>query len=159
MSTLIEGKPETGTVMWPGLFAGWTDSDLRRLEQMGNKRRFEPHTYVFRAGSPPDSVYILRAGLVQLSVPVGASAPVAHQVVTPGNLFGAIGTICGKTYLYDAQALTPTNVLCVTREPFLALLRKHPETSLQLSCMFAAELNGAYERLRASRVNGRSVHS
>src|SRR5205823_15005169 len=100
-----------------------------------NRRWFEPHAYVFRAGSGLDGVHILRAGLVQLSMPVGASVPVAHQVVTPGNLFGAMGAICGKTYLYDAQALTPTNILFVAREPFLALLRQHPETSLQLSCI------------------------
>ena len=157
MSTVNEAKPESGTVMWPALFSGWTDSDLRRLEQIGNSRSFEPHAHVFRAGDAPEGVYVLRDGLVQLSVPAGASPPVAHQVITPGNLFGAIGTICGKTYLYDAQALTPTTVLFVPRQPFLALLREHPETSLQLSCMLAAELNGAYDRLRISRSNSRSA--
>ena len=151
MNTLIEDKPKSGTVMWPALLSGWIKSDLQTLEQIGSRRSFEAHAYVFHAGGAPEGVYILRAGLVQLSMPVGASVSVAHQVVTPGNLFGAIGAICGKTYLYDAQALSPTNVLFVAREQFLALLRKYPETSMQLSCMLAAELNGAYDRLRASR--------
>ena len=81
---------------------------------------------LFREGEPARHFYVLLKGRVKLSL--GDSGPVVYMVRQPGEIIGWSGLIAPHTAAANARALTPCEVISISRKP----LQAHFETDWQL---------------------------
>lgn len=88
--------------------------------------------WVFLAGDPADSIYLLQKGRMKLTALGDDGQEVLHEIIGPGDIFGVTSTILGMPRTTSAQA-RETSLLCeIPRKVLDSLLTAYPEMSLLL---------------------------
>lgn len=128
------------------LFANLSSADLEPLAQRLKARRFRPGEEVLRQGSPSSSLYIVKAGLVDIIV-TGSD----HQQQTvaqfgPGQAFGEFALLDGLPRSAGAVARERTELLILTRPDFFMYLEQHPAVAVNLLVLLSRRLRFAMQR-------------
>ncbi|MGA2206312.1 MAG: cyclic nucleotide-binding domain-containing protein [Terracidiphilus sp.] len=102
---------------------------------------------LFRQGDPAAGLYIVRQGVVTLSMisQDGKSLFAVHAL--PGSLLGLPGVISGQPYSLSATARSGAQIGFVGRDEFTALMNTHPRLSLKMLKVLAAEVRSARKAL------------
>lgn len=101
------------------------DTDLGALAAYLCPRELPRGAVLFKAGHPPEGVWIVRRGAVELIAGSGRRHVVV-SVLRPGDVEGDISLILGKPPPYTARAIEPTTCLFLERGAFERLLLEHP---------------------------------
>lgn len=107
--------------------------------------------FVIEVGQPPQGLYVLEAGQVHLhSSEEGGD----FAELGPGESFGEMAVLTGKSHARSAQAATDVVLWCLPAAEFEALSEEHPEIRLALSRSMrehlrTEDLNMAVDRLTA----------
>jgi CRP-like cAMP-binding protein len=130
------------------LFRDVDPSALRRVAELGIKRRLASGERLFSKGDDGDALY----GVISGNVAICASGPGGKEVILsvmePGDILGEVALIDGLPRTADARALEPADLLMIRRRDFLALLEREPKLSihlLQLLCERLRQTNSLVE--------------
>ena len=100
---------------------------LNRLSTAFPLRRYAKGDAVFRDGDAPDSVYLLKSGLVKAVKYSPRDEPLIMQIIAPGTLFGMIAVMDKKTYPVTALSLRESEAYRIPTADFDELLKKHAD--------------------------------
>ncbi len=114
------------------LFAQLNAKEIASLQAVASEKSFEAGSEIFKEGDPGDGVYIVKTGLVEISVPLGKSARHVFSKVTPGDFFGEMAVLESKPRSASAVARENTTVYFVPREALLNLVENSPALALTL---------------------------
>ena len=89
-------------------------------------RHYAAGQSIFTMGSPGDSMMLVLAGSVRISVPSIEGSELLLAIVYPGEFFGGIAVLDGKERTADAQALTDCELAIWDRADVLDFLGRHP---------------------------------
>ncbi len=81
---------------------------------------------MFRRGTPSTGFYVVRDGLMQLSVSNSEGAVKVLEILSPGNAFGQAVMFLRKPYPVDATALADTRLIFVPAEAVDRVLDEDP---------------------------------
>lgn len=123
-----------------------TERDLTALASYLQPREFERGSPVFRAGERPDGVWIVRSGMIELSVGAG-TRKIVVQLLYPGSVDGDIQLILGMPLPYSGRALESARCLFLESESFEALLKDHPAVARRWLSSVAARVSGSQARI------------
>jgi len=84
---------------------------LHLLADSAMRVRFEAGELIFREGDPANRFYLLEQGRVSLESPRRDEAPVAVQVIGPGEVLGWSWLFPPYYWQFDARALEPTTAI------------------------------------------------
>ena len=84
---------------------------LHLLADSAMRVRFETGELIFREGDPANRFYLLEQGRVSLESPRRDEAPVAVQVIGPGEVLGWSWLFPPYYWQFDARALEPTTAI------------------------------------------------
>jgi SulP family sulfate permease len=129
------------------LFAGYSEDALAALERSVEIRAIKAGKRVFKAGTEGAELFLIRRGLVKVTLPIHKKESYHLATSGPGNVLGGIGFLHGAGHTADALALTDTEVYALSRERFLALADEHRDLAFGIIVSVANNLG---ERLRAS---------
>src|SRR5450759_1409568 len=87
---------------------------------------------LFTAGELADHLYVLAAGQAKLSQPTPSGQEVVVDLLTPGDLFGALRILGQPVYPETAWALTTTCALRIDAHSFREILAEHPQVALRV---------------------------
>ena len=111
---------------------GMSQEAVHRFNAIGRRTKRRRGEWVFVHGDPADSIYFLQKGRMKITALSEDGHEVVHEIIGPGDIFGAISSILGIPRTTSAQTLE-TSVLCEIRQKdFESLLTTYPELSLQL---------------------------
>jgi len=102
---------------------------------------------IFYRGDPGNAMYVLFTGSVELTLPSDTGSEVLVARLRPGEHFGELAVLDGRTRYVTAVAVEPTQVLAIYREPLLEFLRQHAEVSLQVALSLCLRLRHITELL------------
>lgn len=113
-------------------FLGLAEEELERIDQ-----RMRTHTYaaedpIYRAGDRADALYVVAEGRVKLSQSTADGTETVTDLLVPGELFGAMGSLGEPYHLQSAAALVGTCVLRIGQEDFRQVLVDHPRVGLRV---------------------------
>ncbi len=118
------------------IFAGLPQSVLFALARELSPRTFAPGAVIIAEGEPGDSLWIIIAGTVEVSVanPLSGSVPV--RVMQSGDHFGEISLITGQPRTATVTAVTTARLLEIDAEGLEGLARRYPRiaATLRSSC-------------------------
>lgn len=123
-----------------------TEADLKALASYLQPRDFDRGAPVFRAGERPEGVWIVRAGMIELTAGSGRRRIVV-QMLYPGSVDGDIQLILGMDLPYSARAVDASQCLFLTSQAFEDLLRAHPTVARRWLSSVAARVSRGQERL------------
>lgn len=99
--------------------------DLSALADRIELKSFPTGSLVFSAGAPPDGVWIVRHGQVELTVDSGTRRTVVG-VLGPGDVVGDIALLLEMPLAYSARTLTESEFLFLAEAAFDAVLVGDP---------------------------------
>jgi CRP/FNR family cyclic AMP-dependent transcriptional regulator len=123
------------------LFASLDDTAAKDLRALLKEKEVSSKTRLFRHGDKGDAMYLIESGRVRIFIQDEEKNDVTLAELAQGDFFGEMSLIDGRQRSADAQVIEDGRLAILSRDSFLAFVRKNPDVAL-------AMLNALTERLR-----------
>jgi CRP/FNR family transcriptional regulator, cAMP and macrophage regulator len=123
-----------------------TESDLGALASFMDTKDIQIGEPLFRAGEASSGVWIIRRGLVELSVGSGRDRTVV-QLLRVADVDGDVQLLLGMPFPYTARAAQPTRALFLSETSFEELLATHPAVARRWLSSAAARIATGQRRV------------
>jgi len=106
--------------------------DRRALAEVVDLVRLGEGETLFRAGEPGESLYLVRAGEVELSIQDNVGQKITLDTARLGDFFGEIALLDAGPRTATAVALAETELIELDRDDLLLLFQKKPDAALHM---------------------------
>jgi uncharacterized membrane protein len=134
------------------LFASLDDDAARDLRNLLSEKTVPQNTRLFRQGETGDAMYLIESGRVRISIRDHDKQEVTLAELAQGDFFGEMSIIDGRQRSADAQVIENARLAVLSRDAFLAFVRKKPDVALEMLSALTDRLRRTDELLR-SRVS------
>ncbi|PIQ27303.1 Crp/Fnr family transcriptional regulator [bacterium (Candidatus Blackallbacteria) CG17_big_fil_post_rev_8_21_14_2_50_48_46] len=114
------------------LFNNLSREELNQLAQIARERKFDRGQVIFYEGDLGGSLYIIVTGSVKIVIMSDDGREHILGLLHEGDFFGEVSLIDGEPRSATAIALENVNVVMISRDDFIRLLRENPEMSLKI---------------------------
>ncbi|MBZ2199179.1 Crp/Fnr family transcriptional regulator [Ruania sp. N2-46] len=121
-------------------FLGLGEKALDRIDKLMQTRTFAPAGRIYSAGDRAHSLYVVAEGRVKLSQVTADGTETVTDILVPGEMFGAMGSLGEPHHLHSASALVGTCTLRIDQSDFQAVLVDQPTVALRVLDDVAARL-------------------
>lgn len=121
-------------------FQNCSEIELKKLIEIGYRKRLQAGDILYREGDPGDIFYIILSGSVEYYVEKLEQAP---TVLTPGEFIGELSLMLGLRRTVTVRAREETILFAINKEGFFTLLQEQP----QLYELIVVELGKAQQEL------------
>jgi CRP/FNR family transcriptional regulator len=128
-------------------FQKMTLEQLRILASVCEEKHFPAGSSLFVFGDPGGTLYVVISGRVGIELEKRTGFIARIATLEALSCFGETEFFDSHNRINSAIALQDTHVLCLQREPLVALTRQYPELSLELISVLATRLREANERV------------
>jgi CRP-like cAMP-binding protein len=118
------------------LLQGFTEAEVRQLEEIGRHLSFSPGELVLEQGKTSQELWILLKGKCEVFKPLGngkARSPVVLATLEPYSNFGEMSFFHTAPHSASVRAQTPVELLCIPRARFDELVRREPGLAYKLT--------------------------
>ncbi|MEE2959425.1 MAG: Crp/Fnr family transcriptional regulator [Myxococcota bacterium] len=128
------------------IFRDLQDAELLELTAVVQTLRLKKDTLVFRQHDQGDSLYVVAEGRVKVTVQTEESdREMILTIFKLGDFFGEMSLIDGQPRSATIETMEKTILLQLRRTDFIAHLKKHPMTSLNIITEMSARLRRSSE--------------
>ncbi len=129
-------------------FFGAISAHFRELHQFPSERSYKRGDVIFSAGDPPDEIYMVESGRVELVCVSPGGRQKIIAIYQAGDLFGELCVCEGKLRSEGrAVALGPTHTVSFKAQSVLELLGRKPELAVDLLLLVCARLAELQEQI------------
>lgn len=114
------------------LFRFLKPDELRALRTITLEREYAAGQEIFREGDPGDGVYIVKAGLVEISGVLTQDTRRVFAQIQPGGMFGEMAVIEHRPRSASALAVQASVVYFIPRGEMLGFIERSPGLALSL---------------------------
>jgi CRP/FNR family cyclic AMP-dependent transcriptional regulator len=122
------------------LFQAMTREELDETLKFATDRYCPRGTTIFQKGDDGSSLMAVLSGRVRVSSISAEGKEVTLNVINPGEIFGEIALLDGKSRSADATATEDTQLLVVERRHFLPFLKQNDDLYLRLLAVLCERL-------------------
>ncbi len=108
------------------LFSPLAPKEREEVFKRFRPKRVPAGRFVFRQGDPPDSLYLVKSGEVELYAEGRAGQKVRVALVRSGNFFGEVGILFRRGRMAHAKTTQPTELLELTQEDLDKFFHQFP---------------------------------
>lgn len=130
------------------LFRGFSDAGLMMMEKIARERSIPAGSPIFVESMVGESLFVIKTGVVELSLKALSGKDVKLDKLAPGETFGELGLLIGGHRMVTATAGTPCVLLEINRRDFAKLQKQKPQACLKLMMAIVDQVG---KRLAASR--------
>lgn len=131
------------------LFQDMESAELGRLAQGSQLRQFARGEDVFRIGDPCNEFHVTVSGQIKLYAVSPAGQEKIIEIVGPGNSFGEALMFSDKPYIINAQALTDTLLLSVSKVCLLREIAEDTRFCMRMLAGLSRRLHGLINDVQA----------
>ncbi len=131
------------------LFQEMQPPELQRLALGSQLREFSRGADIFRMGEPCNEFHVTVSGQVKLYAISPAGQEKIIQFAGPGNSFGEALMFMERPYIINAQALTDTLLLSVSREVVLTEIQNGTQFCMRMLAGLSRRLHGLINDVQA----------
>lgn len=131
------------------LFNELSAPELQRISQGSQLRRLARGDMVFRVGQPCAEFHVTVMGQVKLFAISAAGQEKVIELVGPGNSFAEALMFTGRPYIINAQALTDTLLLTISKDAVLTEIGHDPNFALRMLAGISRRLHGLVHDVEA----------
>jgi CRP/FNR family transcriptional regulator len=113
--------------------------------------RYRPGDFLFREGSPAESLFLLTTGRIRLERIGFGVEPVTVDDIGAPAVLGSVGLFDGGANEVSAPALLETEADVVPRHQFLEFCREHGELAVACLATFARQMRDLSEYIDLTR--------
>jgi CRP-like cAMP-binding protein len=124
------------------LFNDLSAAELERVAQGCQVQRLGRGDTIFRYGQPCEEFHVVVSGQIKLFAISPAGQEKVIELVGPGHSFAEALMFTSKPYILNAQALTSTLLLTVSKQSMLDEIVRDPRFSLRMLAGISRRLHG-----------------
>jgi CRP/FNR family transcriptional regulator, cyclic AMP receptor protein len=109
------------------LFRGLPAATIRQISALSIRRSYKNGKIVFSQGDPGDALYGVITGKIRISASSASGREMFLNIMEPGDTFGEIALLDGRHRTAAASAIAPSELIIITRDHFLELLKREPQ--------------------------------
>jgi CRP/FNR family cyclic AMP-dependent transcriptional regulator len=113
---------------------------VERLSACATIKKVPGGTTIFLKDDPGTGLFAVSEGVVKISVPSKDGREAVLNLVYPGEIFGEVALLDGRTRSADASAMTDCELIVVDRRDFITLVRDEPRIALAMISLLCARL-------------------
>ena len=130
------GGAEDARLQQFSLFAGMIPSDLHQIAAHLRPMRYRTGEQIFRAGSPPEGLFLVEKGTVGVQALGGAAWQAG-----PGESFGERALLTNQPHNTSAVAETDVDLWTMTKADFDMLMNRFPALAISMSRILSQRLS------------------
>ncbi len=137
------------------LFTNLPPAQLATLKEAAMRRLYRAGETIFNHGEPPESLYIVEHGTVDIVLP-GQSEEIIVASFEAGSFFGELAVFDNEPRTATARAAGETSLICIPLRAIADLLDTHPGAARHFTSVVIHRLRGADQllsRLQLKNVN------
>ncbi len=140
-------------------FTGMTVDQLRILANVCEEHQFEQGSRIFNEGETGGALYVVVNGRVAIEHEKRKGSIARLATLESHQYFGEMSLFDASPHSASAVAIQDTLTLRLRREPVLALIRQHPQLSLELIKVLNERLRESNARIvELTRTRPRELH-
>ena len=121
---------------------------------------FAKDSYIIVEGKRnADRFFIIRSGKVRLSKEVQIVTEEQGDILGPGDFFGVVSTMSGKSHIETAQAITDVTLISVHRDQFSQLIQGNAPVALKIILQFSKRMRFLDEALTRLTLKNNAVEN
>jgi CRP/FNR family transcriptional regulator, cyclic AMP receptor protein len=129
-------------------FADLEASELALLANRSDSRHYPEGSIVFHEGDRGDHLLVIVKGRLRVTlIDIDGDETILREL-GPHDYLGELSLLDGLPRSASAVALETTELLRISRDPFLALIAKRPSIALKVMSRIVADLRRATEQIR-----------
>lgn len=131
------------------LFQEMQAPELQRLAEGSQLREYSRGADIFRTGDPCNEFHVTVSGQVKLFAISPAGQEKIIELVGPGNSFAEALMFMERPYIINAQALTDTLLLSVSREAVMREIQDGAQFCMRMLAGLSRRLHGLVNDVQA----------
>jgi CRP-like cAMP-binding protein len=129
------------------VFKGCTPNALEDLARRLQVRTRPASTLIVAQDEPGDAMFVIVAGRAKVALFGENGRELTLSELKPGDFFGEMSLLDNRPRSANVVAITDTTLLMLTRDAFVAHLKSHPQTSINLLAELTRRLRAADETI------------
>ena len=135
------------------LFNDLSAAELSRVAQGCQVRRLARGDTIFRFGEPCEEFHVVVSGQVKLFALSAAGQEKVIELVGPGISFAEALMFTSRPYILNAQALSNTLLLTVSKQAMLVEIERDPRFSLLMLAGISRRLHGLVHDIESNALH------
>ncbi|HHN65625.1 MAG TPA: Crp/Fnr family transcriptional regulator [Nitrospirae bacterium] len=130
------------------IFKGLAEEELKELDGYLKRERYNKRDIIFGEGDPSDFLYIVKKGKVKITKMSQEGKEIILEIISPGDMFGAVAVLQGFPYPANAVAMEKTEVIKLHRNALMRILDRFPSVMYCLAMNIGERMRGSHEMLK-----------
>jgi CRP-like cAMP-binding protein len=133
------------------LFSGLNGKDINRFLAISIEKNYRKGDVIFHHNDEGSSLFILKSGMVKVSIFDRNGREDILKIVHPYDCFGEMSLLDGYHRSATVTAMERSDALIIRREDFIALIKKHPDVALTMLALLCRRLRKTDEKIASLR--------
>jgi CRP/FNR family transcriptional regulator, cyclic AMP receptor protein len=131
------------------LFSELDDEELQQITTVVREQHYKKHTTIVHVDDPGNALYILKSGLVKVTIEDRDGYEMILRILYPTDFFGDMSLLDGEPRSATVTTQEPSEVLTVSRDHFLHIIEKSPKILLKMTALLSKRLRKANELIHS----------
>ena len=131
------------------LFSELDEAELHQLASVVREQHYRRHTTIVHVDDPGSSLYILKSGLVKITIEDQHGDEMILRILYPTDFFGEMSLLDGMPRSATVTAQESSEVLTIAREHFLNIIEQSPKILLKMTTVLSKRLRNANELIHS----------
>ncbi len=131
------------------LFSELETEELEQLAGVLREHHYKKNVTIFHIDDPGNSMFILKKGLVKISIEDQNGREIILRILYPTDFFGEMSLLENAPRSATVTTLEPTDALILYRDHFLNLIEKSPKLLLNMTAVLSRRLRRMNELIRS----------
>lgn len=131
------------------LFSELDEGELHQLASVVREQHYRRHTTIVHVDDPGSALYILKSGLVKITIEDQHGDEMILRILYPTDFFGEMSLLDGMPRSATVTAQEPSEVLTIAREHFLHIIEQSPKILLKMTTVLSKRLRRTNELIHS----------
>ena len=131
------------------LFSELDDAQLEQLAGVVREQHYKKNTTLFHIDDPGNALFILKNGLVKITIEDQSGREIILRMLYPTDFFGEMSLIDDMPRSATVSTLEPSDAMLIYRDSFINLIEKNPKILLNMTVVLSRRLRRVNELIRS----------
>ncbi|HBO83422.1 MAG: hypothetical protein A2073_01005 [Deltaproteobacteria bacterium GWC2_42_11] len=133
------------------MFSDLDEKDLEKFLHIVFEKTYKKGEVIFHSDDEGSSLFILKSGMVKISIFDKKGREDILKIVHPYDCFGEMSLLDGQHRSATVTAMEDSTTLIIQRGDFINLIKEHPDVALDILAMLSRRLRKTDEKIASLR--------
>jgi CRP-like cAMP-binding protein len=144
------------------MISALSEAQRHQLEKLTRMLEVKRRTRIYLPGDPSDQIFLLKSGVIKISMTTSDNREVILAFLHPGDIFGELAVVDEAPRDHVAEAYDDCVICAMSRDTILQVIHETPEIGFQITKLIGLRLRtfrSRIEELLSKSAHARVAHA